>query len=251
MGDGLVAAGHLFHFGLGDETTEGGCKYLSQDESTEMDVELMGPEQGFYTQQLMELAGLAVATAIGKVFVKKRVLVVCGPGNNGGDGLVAARHLFHFGYSPTVLYPKRRGTELFNALQLQCECLGIPFCEEFPEDKTYDFVVDCVFGYSFKGTELRAPFDKIIPQINDSALPIVCVDVPSGWDVDKGNIHGIGITKVEMVISLTAPKLCVKEFKGVHYLGGRFVPPDLQKKYNLNLPPYPSTDQVVLLPPPN
>lgn len=56
---------------------------------------------GFSVDQLMELAGLSVATATCKAFPPSeysRVLVVAGPGNNGGDALVAARHLKHFGY---------------------------------------------------------------------------------------------------------------------------------------------------------
>lgn len=51
-----------------------------------------------------------------------------------------------------------------------------------------------------------------------------------------------------MLISLTAPKMCAKDFKGrYHYLGGRFVPPALENKYNLNLPKYEGTDCVVKL----
>jgi NAD(P)H-hydrate epimerase len=42
-----------------------------------------------------------------------RILVACGPGNNGGDGLVAARHLFHYGYQPTIYYPKQSKNELY------------------------------------------------------------------------------------------------------------------------------------------
>lgn len=72
-----------------------------------IDEELMGP-LGFSVDQLMELAGLSVACSITSEYpaaTHKRVLVIAGPGNNGGDGLVAARHLFHFGYSVQVCLP--------------------------------------------------------------------------------------------------------------------------------------------------
>ena len=65
----------------------------------------MGP-LGFSVDQLMELAGLSVACSVYAEYPPsshKRILVIAGPGNNGGDGLVAARHLYHFGYSVEVL----------------------------------------------------------------------------------------------------------------------------------------------------
>jgi len=73
------------------------------------------------------------------------------------------------------------------------------------------------------------------------AFPIVIysIDIPSGWDVEQGKLTDCDLEPT-LLISLTAPKLCAKHFKGkYHYLGGRFVPPALQQKYELNLPDYP------------
>ena len=75
-----------------------------QDEAAAVDEELMGP-LSFSVDQLMELAGLSVASAVRAEYPPAscaRVLVIAGPGNNGGDGLVAARHLHHFGYAVAV-----------------------------------------------------------------------------------------------------------------------------------------------------
>jgi len=76
-------------------------KYLGQRDAQRLDEQLM-TTPGFSVDQLMELAGLSIAESLWHSCPPesyKRVLVVCGPGNNGGDGLVAARHLFHFGYN--------------------------------------------------------------------------------------------------------------------------------------------------------
>ena len=90
---------------------------------------------GFSIDQLMELAGLSCACAVAKLAPAPcRVLLICGPGNNGGDGLVAARHLYHFGYEAQVVYPKRSKGALFDNLVAQQEQLGIPVLSELPPD---------------------------------------------------------------------------------------------------------------------
>ncbi|CAG8644310.1 8358_t:CDS:2, partial [Paraglomus occultum] len=68
-------------------------------------------------------------------------------------------------------------------------------------------------------------------------------DIPSSWNVETGPEPNSFVPS--LLISLTAPKLGVRDFKGTHYLGGRFVSPALAEKFNLNLPPYPGTEQVV------
>ena len=63
--------------------------------------------------------------------------------------------------------------------------------------------------------------------------------------MERGNVNSLGVNP-DLLISLTAPKLCSKQFKGrYHYLGLRLVPQELAAKYRLKLPTYPSTDQIV------
>lgn len=172
----------------------------------------------------------------------------CSAIDNGGDGLVAARHLSHFGYKPVVVYPKRPKNDLYERLVVQCESLSIPVLESLPKElpPQFDAILDAIFGFSFKGG-MRAPFDTICDDLNASKLPIFSVDVPSGWNVEEGDTTGKGL-KAEALISLTAPKLCAKKFDGkFHYLGGRFVPPAIREKYNLQIPSYPGSSQFVLL----
>jgi NAD(P)H-hydrate epimerase len=85
-----------------------------------------------------------------------------------------------------------------------------------------DVILDAIFGFSFKGP-VRAPFDSALHLITQSKLPIVSVDIPSGWDVEQGNVEGVGLNP-EVLVSLTAPKLGVKSFTGRHFIGGRFIP---------------------------
>ncbi|XP_055873277.1 NAD(P)H-hydrate epimerase-like [Biomphalaria glabrata] len=231
--------------------------YLGQEEAQQIDQELFN-EYLFSLDQLMELAGYSCAVAIAKCYpvesLKKdhaAVLVICGPGNNGGDGLVCARHLKLFGYKPTLFYPKQNNKPLFKALALQCERLDIPTLSFFPTDPqcvvdSFNLVVDAIFGFSYKPPakpEFASVLQSLI-QIQER-VPICSIDIPSGWDVEQGNPEGL---QPDLLISLTAPKQCATHFKGKrHFLGGRFVPPTLEQKYGLRLPPYPGTDPVVEL----
>ncbi|XP_068603322.1 NAD(P)H-hydrate epimerase [Brachionichthys hirsutus] len=229
-------------------------KYLGQDEARRIDEELFS-DYGFSVDQLMELAGLSCATAVARAYpvtslvkATPSLLVICGPGNNGGDGLVCARHLKLFGYEPAVLYPKSPNKPLFRGLTTQCQKMGIPFLTEMPEaeviDEAYNVVLDAIFGFSFKGA-VREPFASILNVLKRTTVPVASIDIPSGWDVEQGSADGL---QPDMLISLTAPKKSAASFRGrFHFLGGRFVPPALERKYQLNLPQYPGTDCVLQL----
>ncbi|KAL0961486.1 hypothetical protein HGRIS_006428 [Hohenbuehelia grisea] len=218
----------------------------------------MGSVGAFSLDQLMELAGLACAQALASVYGQEkypRVLVCCGPGNQGGDGLVAARHLGMFGYKPTIYMPKPGSKDIYKRLKTQCDNMDI---ETIPPSsdlepfraalKSSDVILDAIFGFSFQGP-VRAPFDTALPLMTASKLPIVSVDIPSGWNVDQGKVEEIGL-EPDVLVSLTAPKEGVRAFKGRHFLGGRFVPKRLDEKFQLNLPLYPGIAQVVELPQP-
>ncbi|KAJ7160072.1 YjeF N-terminal domain-containing protein [Mycena filopes] len=226
-------------------------RYLSARLAQQIDDELMSAAGAFSLDQLMELAGLACAQTVAKVYSAEkypRVLVCCGPGNQGGDGLVAARHLSMFGYKPTIYMPKPGSKDIYKRLHTQCQNMSI---STLPEDeqslrtalKSSDVVLDAIFGFSFKGP-IRAPFDAALPMLSASGLPIVSVDIPSGWDVEAGNEAGVGLNP-DVLVSLTAPKAGVKLFRGQHFLGGRFVPRTLEDKFQLNLPAYPGYEQIV------
>ncbi|KAH8104534.1 YjeF N-terminal domain-like protein [Cristinia sonorae] len=234
-------------------------RYLSAKLAQQIDEELMSTTGAFSLDQLMELAGLACAQTLATVYKKEthpRVLVCCGPGNQGGDGLVAARHLGMFGYSPVIWMPKPGSKEIYQRLQSQCVNMKIPVIAPSQEIDPLrdalarsDVILDAIFGFSFK-PPVRSPFDAALPLLSASKLPIVSVDIPSGWDVEKGNEAGVGLNP-DVLVSLTAPKEGSKEFNGRHFLGGRFVTKAMEEKFHLNLPEYPGFAQVVELNPSN
>ncbi|GKT42795.1 NAD(P)H-hydrate epimerase [Colletotrichum spaethianum] len=212
----------------------------------------------FSLDQLMELAGLSVSQAVYRVHPPSRgvnVLIACGPGNNGheaypatgGDGLVAARHLRHYGYKPTIYYPKRSKNDLYQRLAQQLVDLNVPFVDDFSAAlKSTDHVVDAIFGFSFSG-EVREPFPAVIKALEETSLPVTSVDAPSSWNIEAGPpSSGPGSSfQPAVLVSLTAPKPLVKHFKGRHFIGGRFVSPGIAEKYNLDIPQYEGIDQVV------
>lgn len=232
------------------------ARYLSATVAASLDRELMS--SGAYSlDQLMELAGLSVSQVIYYVCPPsqgKKVFVLVGPGNNGGDGLVAARHLVQYGYEPQIYYPKKSKGELFQRLERQLLNLNVSFVDQLhPYIDQADHVIDAIFGFGFKGN-VREPFNDAIIAMKELSqkaphVHITSVDVPSSWDVDTGppsSGPGVGFMP-NTLISLTAPKPCAKLFPGRHFVGGRFLYDDIYEKYNLERFSYQGVDQIVEL----
>ncbi|KAG8594929.1 hypothetical protein GDO81_001368, partial [Engystomops pustulosus] len=225
-----------------------------KQEAKALETELL-EDYRFGKQQLIEILGHSCAVAVTKVYPlntlpKKQptVLVICGPEQNGATGLVCARNLRAFDYEPTIFYPKRSVDSIYKDLTIQCEKMDIPFLSYLPTEvqlinDAYNLVVDAVLGAEEDTEELKEPWATILATMRQIKIPIVSLDIPSGWDVETGNSQGI---TPEVLISLSAPKTCAIHFTGKHhFITGRFLPYDIQKKFDLNLPKYPGTECVV------
>ncbi|KAL7851193.1 hypothetical protein AOLI_G00215490 [Acnodon oligacanthus] len=236
------------------ESTEP-LRYLSKEDAVAMETELLR-DYRFGQQQLMEVLGHACAVAITKAFplgtLNKRqptVLVVCGPDKNGCIGLACARHLRVFEYMPTVFYPKRSAHSLHQDFTVQCERMDIPFLSYLPTEvqlinDAYNLIVDAVLGPETELGAVEEPFTSILLTLRGVKIPIASLDIPSGWDPDETSTDGLSPA---VLISLMAPKRCALSFSGTHFLAGRFLPYDIQKKYDLNPPKFSGTDCIAEL----
>ncbi|NXO56424.1 YJEN3 protein, partial [Aramus guarauna] len=172
------------------------------------------------------------------------VLVVCGPAQNGAIGLVCARHLRIFDYEPTIFYPKRSPDPLYRDFTTQCEKMDIPFLSYLPTEVSPPHPLPPPILH------LGAPGSTASPGATPpDPLPRFWVFFSffavAGWDVEAGSSGGIS---PDVLVSLSAPKQCARRFLGrQHFVAGRFLPYDVQKKFELNPPEYPGTECVVAL----
>src|SRR6185312_8783035 len=142
--------------------------------------------------ELMENAGRAVADAAGRVLQGRRVVVVAGPGNNGGDGFVAARHLAERGYEVRVSFVGDE-TRLAGDAATAFERWSGPVEPASPVSLTdCDIVIDALFGAGLN-REVEGLPRAMIKAINASDVPVIAVDLPSGVDGTSGAVHGIAV----------------------------------------------------------
>ncbi len=169
--------------------------------------------------ELMERAGGEVARAITEMSSDGPVRVVCGRGNNGGDGLVAARLLRDHGLASEalLLFPAgdlspdaQANLERVEAREIAAEAL--PQALEGSA-----IVVDALLGTGFSGSP-RAPLDAAIEAIGAADATVVSVDVPSGVDASTGEVAGACV-RADVTITFHAPKLGLLIAPGKQHAG--------------------------------
>lgn len=168
-------------------------KLYSADEMSRADE--AAQELGIPGGVLMERAGAAMAHEILDRYEPQRALVVCGGGNNGGDGFVIARELHRAGVRVIVLPTKDEysGDPETNLRTLRNLNIEFTTAEDLGgELARADLVVDALLGTGFSGA-VREKEAALIEQINATQLPVVAVDVPSGVDGSTGEVAGAAV----------------------------------------------------------
>ena len=189
---------------------------LTRDQVRRID-ELAIREYGIPGIVLMENAGRGAAEIIERTYGPRgSALVVCGTGNNGGDGFVIARHLHNAGWSVRVLIagdPLRFSPDaatndrIIQAMELERTVAVDGETQRKVVDSTSanDVVIDALLGTGFSEI-VRSPLAELIATLNGSKKrAMVAVDVPSGLDCDTGEPGGVAV-RAHLTITFVAPK---------------------------------------------
>ncbi len=191
-------------------------KILTADEMRTTD-RVTVDRYGVPSLELMEHAGRAVAHFALREFPHAtHITVLCGKGNNGGDGFVAARVLSEAGRKVKVLllgYPadlKGDAKEMFERMEIAPvlapdeESLATAQVTDLLEQS--ELFLDAVVGTGFK-PPLKGVALALRNQVNSLAAPVIAIDLPSGWDADSREYLVDGAYRADAVVTFTAPKL--------------------------------------------
>jgi NAD(P)H-hydrate epimerase len=182
--------------------------YLSRDQVRELDRRAIH-DFGVPGVVLMENAGRGCVELLMRLNPRRLpVIVLCGPGNNGGDGFVIARHLDNHGWTVNALFVADRvpargdvlpnyGVALRTGLLISSDNSGSGLTPDPREDllellfeiDTRVWVVDALFGTGLSRS-LAAPHDRIVNALHRAKIPVLAVDIPSGLDCDTGEPLG-------------------------------------------------------------
>lgn len=184
-------------------------------------------EHGIPSLVLMEHASRGVATVLSRLLAAGgSVVVLCGPGNNGGDGHGIARFLASWGYRVvrTEIAPPgspsddaRRERELADAVTPLRRAATPDELSRLLESCAPDWVVDAWFGVGLGGP-LRAPYPELIRRVNAHDARILAVDLPSGLHADSGAALPVAV-RADVTATMAAPKLGLERGVGPEHAG--------------------------------
>lgn len=175
---------------------------------------------------LMEAAGLAAAEVARDRLLTRggnKVLVLAGPGNNGGDACVVARHLAEWRFEVTLVFVGERqnlSTDARLALDAW-SAAGGEILGEIPGERTWTAVIDGLFGIGLdhrEGRELTGKYLALVERINGMMLPVLALDIPSGLGSDTGNVRG-GAIKASLTVTFIGLKPGLFTHQGTDYSG--------------------------------
>jgi len=181
-------------------------------------------ESGTSLAELMNRAGSAVASQVALMAAGGTILIVCGPGNNGGDGWIAARELHAAGQS-VLVYTVRALDELHGlSAEAARSALDAGVAWEYPQYPVADdvlsdatVIVDALLGTG-SALPLRGLIGEWCSAINRSGALVVSVDVPTGVDSDTGRCDSEAIF-ADATVTFTAPKLGLVQYPGAERAG--------------------------------
>jgi len=214
---------------------------LTTDQMREVD-RLMIETYGIALEQMMENAGRDLAELARRMLDERaagrQIAVLCGAGNNGGGGMVAARHLHNMGFQVSVVLAsdpnKLKGVpahqwDILRAIHLERATFDL---------EASALILDALLGYGSKG-DPRPPIKNWIERANASGIPILSLDSPSGLDTTSGG-PGQPCIWAAATMTLALPKTGLfaaqaKECVGELYLADIGVPPELYEGPSLGL----------------
>jgi hydroxyethylthiazole kinase-like uncharacterized protein yjeF len=178
---------------------------------------------------LMERAGLAVASKIKELYGRKKIIIVSGSGNNGGDGLVVARNLHNEGWDVKVFLTSRpedlKGDALLQykaAVNFGVDIQQIKGLLTNPSIITHhSIIVDAILGTGLS-KNVTDTLLEVISLLNKSSKPIISVDIPSGISSDNGQVMGEAV-KAEYTVTFCLPKRGHFLYPGAEYSGKLFI----------------------------
>lgn len=195
-------------------------KYILNSREMKLCDENTMRRRGMLSAVLMERAALATMQEIVKRYPNPvtKVLVVCGSGNNGGDGVAVARLLYLKGYNVTIYFAgnREKATEETKRQMFIAEQYGVKISDEYPKD-IVDVIVDALFGIGLS-REVTGKYAEILQKMTEQDGYKVAVDIASGISADTGAVMGTAFA-ADLTVTFGFIKAGQLLYPGTEYTG--------------------------------